>query len=651
MNENETNFDPKLLLDEINERGFKPDRITYQRLIHQYCMQGDMAGATSLLEKMKDCDMEMTEPVFASLILGYFKQEKPPTITEIFDLMRTNGVEPSSGSYAAAFKSLSSRLEKYPDSQEQLKHLSDLYMKDEAQMSGNDFIEVYVSLLPLRKKFESVDQLLTFMNPTLAGPINYRYKLLSALIRINEFDQASDLFWSQRIPERALKNAAVGGYWIRALAVNRNVPVDFAIKECQMLRAKEYNLKALEQLYFYAAESGNLDMVRGCLKEFGADGEPVKMHLYWPLIAHAKDIQEVVQILKNDLNPLMNSNELMETFSDWVWPKFSDNVSQLFELNKELKYDSNILVASYLNYSVQENKFMEALQFIVDAPPDIVDPIGTESQEEVEGSTNLETGPAVMPRSAVRNIGRGSLISRLMNQIAEQTKDPELVKKAFNMCIVPNQPVEIRSLSALVRVHIINEDYDTALDEFVRVSRKYRVAPCRSELMRHCLMTKNPEKLQKIMDCITEIHGEQNSLFDLAVACLQCNKIKQAQKIFASPGFRVRPVRVYETCRTLSRLNQVDTLEIFVNLTRDMYDVNQEYLYKVLLDTYEKTSNASRALRLWNLMQEEDFQPSRRSLVMIADILERNNIEVPFQKPTISPVDPTIGGRLSNEQR
>ena len=46
-------------------------QITYQRLISAYCLQGDIQGATKILEFMKSKDLPVTEGIFNSLITGH----------------------------------------------------------------------------------------------------------------------------------------------------------------------------------------------------------------------------------------------------------------------------------------------------------------------------------------------------------------------------------------------------------------------------------------------------------------------------------------------------------------------------------------------------------------------------------------------------
>ncbi len=52
---------------------FEP-QMTYQLLVRAYCEQGNIEGATSILEYMKEKKLPIGENVFHSLIVGNFKR-------------------------------------------------------------------------------------------------------------------------------------------------------------------------------------------------------------------------------------------------------------------------------------------------------------------------------------------------------------------------------------------------------------------------------------------------------------------------------------------------------------------------------------------------------------------------------------------------
>lgn len=73
--ENEHNFSPAEFLKDLEAKGVEPNRVTYQRLISRYCQQGDIEGATKILEYMREKQLPINEHVFNALIQGHSEAE------------------------------------------------------------------------------------------------------------------------------------------------------------------------------------------------------------------------------------------------------------------------------------------------------------------------------------------------------------------------------------------------------------------------------------------------------------------------------------------------------------------------------------------------------------------------------------------------
>lgn len=71
--ENEHPFSPAEFLTELESKGIEPNRVTYQRLIARYCQEGDIDGATKILQYMREKQMSVNENVFNALIVGHSK--------------------------------------------------------------------------------------------------------------------------------------------------------------------------------------------------------------------------------------------------------------------------------------------------------------------------------------------------------------------------------------------------------------------------------------------------------------------------------------------------------------------------------------------------------------------------------------------------
>lgn len=103
-------------------------------------------------------------------------------------------------------------------------------------------------------------------------------------------------------------------------------------------------------------------------------------------------------------------------------------------------------------------------------------------------------------------------------------------------------------LGPLVKVHVLMGDLDKALEVFEWCCAKYRATPLKNELTCKLIELEDAEKLQKLTDLSTAVHGEINSLYDLVFAFVECGRIRQARKILETPGLHVRPGRINSVC-------------------------------------------------------------------------------------------------------
>lgn len=84
------------------------------------------------------------------------------------------------------------------------------------------------------------------------------------------------------------------------------------------------------------------------------------------------------------------------------------------------------------------------------------------------------------------------------------------------------------------------------MKEFENLVQKYKATPWKSELLKHFIEVEDTANLQKITDLSSEIHGERNSLCDLAFMFIECGRPIQAKKILeVSSIFRNRLTQYY----------------------------------------------------------------------------------------------------------
>lgn len=69
--ENNHQFSPTEFLENLNKDGISPNRVTYQHLITSYCQNGDITGASRILEYMRDKQLPINKFVFNALVMGH----------------------------------------------------------------------------------------------------------------------------------------------------------------------------------------------------------------------------------------------------------------------------------------------------------------------------------------------------------------------------------------------------------------------------------------------------------------------------------------------------------------------------------------------------------------------------------------------------
>lgn len=65
----------------------------------RYCQEGDVDGATKVLEKMRELSMPVSEPVLNALVMGYSYLGDTDGAKAVIDTMAGAGLQPSDSTY------------------------------------------------------------------------------------------------------------------------------------------------------------------------------------------------------------------------------------------------------------------------------------------------------------------------------------------------------------------------------------------------------------------------------------------------------------------------------------------------------------------------------------------------------------------------
>ncbi|XP_050321595.1 leucine-rich PPR motif-containing protein, mitochondrial [Bactrocera neohumeralis] len=234
-----------------------------------------------------------------------------------------------------------------------------------------------------------------------------------------------------------------------------------------------------------------------------------------------------------------------------------------------------------------------------------------------------------------------STVWRLLNTLAEAGSADKL-QKLFDTLKDGNYiyPTNVL-LGPLIKVHLTNDDITKAMETFEQICEKYKSTPWKNELACRLIQKEDAANLQKLTDLSTNIHGEVNSLYDLVFSFVECGRIRQARKILETPGLRTRPQRINHACERYKNEGMVEPLEGLVEATKDLNHIDRNKIYYNLLLSYCKSSDAEKALGLWTKMQEENIAPTDVFLIKLAELLNSQNIKVPFVVPKSEEVSKT----------
>lgn len=286
------------------------------------------------------------------------------------------------------------------------------------------------------------------------------------------------------------------------------------------------------------------------------------------------------------------------------------NYNKLKELeNDNFKMDESKIL-SIVHVLVKNGKLEQALEILENTPRDT-------SHEE-------------------RNYNYSAQVWRLLNSLAEEGRVDDL-NTLFDT-LVRKDFIEVNNiiLGPLVKVHLVKKDIDKAMEKFEWCVNQFRATPWKNELACQLIQKEDAEKLQKLTDLSTSIHGEINSLYDLVFSFVECGRVRQARKILETPGLQNRPQRINTRCERYRQEGQVKSLEGLKDATKDLDHINRNDIYFQLLLSYIKQEEVEKALGLWTQMQEEDLLPTDDFLVHLGKFLEEKGVVVPFKIPEVA---------------
>lgn len=233
-------------------------------------------------------------------------------------------------------------------------------------------------------------------------------------------------------------------------------------------------------------------------------------------------------------------------------------------------------------------------------------------------------------------------VKDLLHAVAD-TGNVDLTRQLFEIFAMDLKflPLHHTSLEPLVKVHLVRNDVDGAIEEYRNCVVNYNAFPSRNFLFRKFITAKDPEHLQTVVDISTTYGGKEIPLHELAAAFIDCGCVAEARKVIQTLGAKVDPRQLEIICYRFFKQEKVMELEQLISITKDLYSIDRDQLYAHLLNLYVNTNDYQAALEMWNSIQEENVQPSVNTLQQLAALLEKNDQPVPFVVPLRTDVQNT----------
>ncbi|KAF4798685.1 Leucine-rich PPR motif-containing protein, mitochondrial [Turdus rufiventris] len=685
--QNEHKFSPTEFLARMEEANVKPNRVTYQRLIAAYCNEGDIEGARdmksaeNILSVMRMAGVEPGPDTYLSLLNVYAEKGDTDSIKKTLEQVeKTEGYfmdrilmqvifSLAKAGYPQHIEDIKGRIrfekDVIPDvmnlcltlithgfediSFSILKSLSHLSREDMDQALAIDVMKLMKEEgLPLRPHYcwpllaacqkennlKGIFEVLKTMHKLgvdldAETYTDYVFKnFADAETAHAQLKENGCLFESVGLYTAELRSEALHGRLDKVLSLlsSANTP---AI-DCRLFRnSLILGFKSSDDVQLWSKITELLYKdERYCLTPPGPT-EAVGYFLY-----HLIDSMSDSESAKPDVSALEKKLEKRKAENQPITDVLKQLIHALCEeenmqkaLEVKAKYEPDMVVGGYaalINLCCRHDNVEEAMNlkekvFPRNSPVALDCGKYVALVEVLQKHGRLEDAINILTEMKEKDVpisGRTvASFLRILNAAAMRG-EVETVNR-LHETIADLGLVKTAALHApLITVHLEKDDMPAALETLISCYKKYGKI-----LQLHNIYCKLIEKgdadlLEKVSDFVSREYGDMMALYDLFFAFLQTGKYKEAKKVI-----------------------EMETLEQLVELTRNLFECDRDEMYYHLLELCESNKDWGKAEAIWTKIQEENIIPREKTLILLADIYEKNGQVVPFEVPKGRPDD------------
>jgi leucine-rich PPR motif-containing protein len=364
--ENNRSFNPLDFLRELDSVGLEPNRVTYQKLIHVYCIRGDIDGATKILEFMKQKDIPINESVFNSLILGYATIGDYKSANGTLEIMLKSDVEPTPTTYTTLLKALAKGGK---ETAADFTSVLDKAEKEDVFFMDRQKLDIIKELQLHDADEELVDRLLDTMQKKV-GYIMDVYNVTGELLNAGKVDAAFKLFRTMPISSTAQRTRSHGMLFISQLVKSGQVPPERVFALCHELKAAGTNDYGIYRATEVVLEQGDRAKMKIFLNKFLelVEDPLIRPHYFWPVLARCKNEQEIMSVLCDDMDRVAytsQATQLIDTLEHFVWPKVLD-YNLAMERLKERGWSYVVLLTALTRHYLTTDRISAAITLMRD---------------------------------------------------------------------------------------------------------------------------------------------------------------------------------------------------------------------------------------------------------------------------------------------
>ena len=221
----------------------------------------------------------------------------------------------------------------------------------------------------------------------------------------------------------------------------------------------------------------------------------------------------------------------------------------------------------------------------------------------------------------------------VLNALADQGKVKEVQEMFSEITTKYSVPINIRLLGPLVKCHLAKNNLARAADVLDQISRDYKILPNSRQLLISAIRLNDETTLKRAQNLLRKFHGQANSLTQLALAYVSCGNISKALRLLQSSKYQLKPEKVSSFCELAAQLGQEDVLRNLLVLAKHITEIDRPVIFQHLLQFFTETNASQKAMELLKEMESEGIKPSASFLTELALLLQRNDLQVPFEVP------------------